>query len=337
MYAYLVEDDLNTLGYPARLAGVSFEVATPPRGFRVTLGGYQDKQAVLLERVLETLTTLAIAEDRFTTLKEEFRRSLENSSKDRPYQQGFSQLTDTLLESSWPADAMMTELEQLTRPALAAWRDEYFSEVNVEGLMVGNVDEQDASAIQQTLREQLSLAPGTDRRPTVTQIKDRTDMKLEIDHDDAMMVIYAQNDDDSLKSRASSSLLVHLLRPKYFTSLRTEQQLGYVVTAIQAEYENQGGVGFVIQSPVASAQTLVDRTTQFLDWQREALTSLEAEAFSEAKAGLIAEILEKDKNLGSRAGRYWSDLDEGIMTFDGREQIAAAIDGTFSSGIDDLL
>ncbi|MEK9528624.1 MAG: insulinase family protein, partial [Gammaproteobacteria bacterium] len=326
LYAYLVKDDLNTLGYPALLAGVSFEVATPPRGFRVTLGGYQDKQAVLLERVLETLTTLAIAEDRFTTLKEEFRRSLENSSKDRPYQQGFSQLTDTLLESSWPADAMMTELEQLTRPALAAWRNEYFSEVNVEGLMVGNVDEQDASAIRQTLREQLSLAPGTDRRPTVTQIKDRTDMKLEIDHDDAMMVIYAQNDDDSLTSRASSSLLVHLLRPKYFTSLRTEQQLGYVVTAIQAEYENQGGVGFVIQSPVASAQTLVDRTTQFLDWQREALTSLEAEAFSEAKAGLIAEILEKDKNLGSRAGRYWSDLDEGIMTFDGREQIAAAID-----------
>jgi len=77
---------------------------------------------------------------------------------------------------------------------------------------------------------------------------------------------------------------------------------------------------------VAAAQALVDRTTQFLDWQREALTSLELEAFSEAKAGLIAEILEKDKNLGSRAGRYWSDLDEGIMTFDGREQIAAAID-----------
>ena len=176
MYAYLVEDDLNTLGYPARLAGVSFEVATPPRGFRVTLGGYQDKQAVLLERVLETLTTLTIAEDRFTTLKEEFRRSLENSSKDRPYQQGFSQLTDTLLESSWPPDTMMTELEQLSRPALAAWRDEYFSEVNVEGLMVGNVNEQDASAIQQTLRERLSLAPGTDRRPTVTQIKDRRDM-----------------------------------------------------------------------------------------------------------------------------------------------------------------
>ena len=134
---------------------------------------------------------------------------------------------------------MITELEQLTRPALAAWRDEYFSEVNVEGLIVGNVDEQDASAIEQTLREQLSLAPGPDRRPTVTQIKDRTDMKLEIDHDDAMMVIYAQNDNDSLKARASSSLLVHLLRPKYFTSLRTEQQLGYVVTAIQAEYENQ--------------------------------------------------------------------------------------------------
>ena len=93
----------------------------------------------------------------------------------------------------------------------------------------------------------------------------------------------------------------------------------------------------MIQSPVASAQTLVDRTTQFLDRQREALTSLEEEAFSEAKAGLIAEILEKDKNLGSRAGRYWSDLDEGILTFDGREQIAEAIEVLSQSGIDDLL
>ena len=114
--------------------------------------------------------------------------------------------------------------------------------------MVGNVDEQDASAIRQTLREQLSLAPGTDRRPTVTWIQDRTDMKLEIDHDDAMMVIYAQNDDDSLTSRASSSLLVHLLRPN--TTLRTEQQLSYVVTAIR-RVRKSGGVGFVIQSPVA--------------------------------------------------------------------------------------
>ena len=66
---------------------------------------------------------------------------------------------------------MITELEQLTRPELAAWRDEYFSEVNVEGLIVGNVDEQDASAIQQTVREQLSLAPGPDRRPPLPKSK----------------------------------------------------------------------------------------------------------------------------------------------------------------------
>jgi secreted Zn-dependent insulinase-like peptidase len=50
-----------------------------------------------------------------------------------------------------------------------------------------------------------------------------------------------------------------------------------------------------------------------------------APAFEEAKAGLIAELLESDKNLGSRADRYWSDLDEGILTFDGREQVAGAI------------
>ena len=166
LYAYLLEDDLNTLGYPALLAGVSFEVATPPQGFRVTLR-LSDAQSVLLERVLETLTTLAIAEDRFTTLKREFRQGI----LERSTLPSFLKLTDLLLESSWPANSMITELEQLTRPALAAWQDQYTGEVNVEGLIVGNVDEQDASAIEQTVREQLSLAPGPDRRPTVPKIK----------------------------------------------------------------------------------------------------------------------------------------------------------------------
>jgi secreted Zn-dependent insulinase-like peptidase len=98
-----------------------------------------------------------------------------------------------------------------------------------------------------------------------------------------------------------------------------------VVTAIQAEFENQGGVGFVIQSPVASSQELVRRTQAFLAEQRQSLEEMTEPAFEEAKAGLIAELLERDKNLGSRADRYWSDLDEGILTFDGREQVAGAI------------
>ena len=122
-------------------------------------------------------------------------------------------------------------------------------------------------------------------------------MKLEIDHDDAMMVIYAQNDDDSLKARASSSLLVHLLRPKYHVA-----QNGATTRLCrhchQAEYENQGGVGFVIQSPVASAQTLVDRTTQFLDRQREALTSLEEEGIQRSQGWPDCGDFRKRQELG---------------------------------------
>ena len=325
LYAALVQDALNTLAYPALHAGVSYDVATPPRGFRVTLGGYQDKQSVLLDRVLDRLLRLDIRSDRFETLKEELRRGLENSFKNRPFQQGFSKLSDTLMESSWPADEMLSALEDVSLEGLTAWRNDYFQGVTIEGLIVGNVDESDTAAIERTLSAQLQAEPGHSRRPKVAQVDMTTDLKLEIDHDDAMMVLYAQNDDASLGARASSRLLVHLLRPRYFTSLRTEQQLGYVLTAIQAEFENQGGVGFVIQSPVASSQELVRRTQAFLAEQRHSLEEMTTPAFEEAKAGLIAELLERDKNLGSRADRYWSDLDEGILTFDGREQVAGAI------------
>ncbi|MGB1343571.1 MAG: hypothetical protein ACPG5J_14770, partial [Pseudomonadales bacterium] len=36
-------------------------------------------------------------------------------------------------------------------------------------------------------------------------------------------------------------------------------------------------------------------------------------------------LLKKDKNLGERANRYWSDLDDGYLDFDGRQQMADAV------------
>ncbi|MBT4492692.1 MAG: hypothetical protein HOC70_05555, partial [Gammaproteobacteria bacterium] len=39
----------------------------------------------------------------------------------------------------------------------------------------------------------------------------------------------------------------------------------------------------------------------------------------------IARLTQRDKNLGQRAQRYWTDLDRGIMTFDARHQLAAAV------------
>jgi secreted Zn-dependent insulinase-like peptidase len=141
------------------------------------------------------------------------------------------------------------------------------------------------------------------------------------------MVLYLQDDHENLASRARSALLVHLIRPAYFTSLRTEQQLGYVVSAMNPVLRERGAVGFVIQSPVAPVQELKKRTLTFLQQQVKKLEEMESQEFQENKMGLISVLLEKDKNLSARAQRYWSNLDRGIVSFDAAKQLAEQVDG----------
>ena len=86
----------------------------PDRGFRISLGGYEDKQSELLQAVLDRLTRLVINPERFLVLKTELENSLQDSFKNRPFRQGLDRLQQNLLSSSWPAADQLTELATVT-------------------------------------------------------------------------------------------------------------------------------------------------------------------------------------------------------------------------------
>jgi secreted Zn-dependent insulinase-like peptidase len=327
LYSKLVQDDLNALAYPALLAGLGYQIASPPKGFRITISGYHDKQMVLLDEVLQRLVNLDIDSERFNVIKAEILKDLTNSSKDRPFQQGYSRLRDELLASSWRAEQMIESLQGISIESLLVWRDGVLSQISAQVMVNGNVLEQRATHIQALLTHHLKLAQVEAVNPLVREISGIEEIDLDVDHNDAAMVLYLQDDHENLASRARSALLVHLIRPAYFTSLRTEQQLGYVVSAMNPVLRERGAVGFVIQSPVAPVHELKKRTLTFLQQQVKKLEEMESQEFQENKMGLISVLLEKDKNLSARAQRYWSNLDRGIVSFDAAKQLAEQVDG----------
>ncbi|GIS19272.1 MAG: hypothetical protein CM15mP120_11880 [Pseudomonadota bacterium] len=66
-------------------------------------------------------------------------------------------------------------------------------------------------------------------RAQVAELEKALSLDIAVDHNDSTLLIYVQDSDDSFASRAKSGLAGQLLRSAYFSSLRTEQQLGYVV------------------------------------------------------------------------------------------------------------
>ncbi len=325
LYARLVQDDLNALAYPALLAGVSYEVATPPKGFRLTMGGYHDKQLLLLDEVLTRLVRLQIDPERFAVIKADLTKSLKNAKRDKPYQQVVRRLGQKMVNSNWTPEQLLAQLELVTLPDLMKWRDKTLASTSVYVLTVGNVSASRAEALQGLLAKYLEFSEVTLGEPEVLTLSNHDRTEIDIDHDDAAMTLYVQDDTESYKDRAQSALLAHLIRPGYFASLRTEQQLGYAVSAGNRVFEERGGISFTIQSPVVDADELRMRTLAFMDAQVDELAAMLEEEFAANKDGLVTKLLQKDKNLSQRAWRYWVDMDRGNLNFDTNVQLADAV------------
>lgn len=325
LYNALVQDDLNALVYPAYLAGVNYELVAPPKGFRVSVGGYEDKQQVLLEEVLDRLINLEIRPARFDVLKQELIRDLMNASLERPFSQAYQRLQDELLSTSWTAEQVLEPVRDITIDGLTTWRDELFKSVSVQSLMVGNVNADDVTSLQTMLQNHLNLSDVAIGETTVEPVTGASSVPLSIEHDDAAMVLYVQAENSSLEERARMALLQHLVAPGYFATLRTDQQLGYVVAAVSTQLRETGGVSFIVQSPVAGPDFIRERTLEYMSAELKRLSEMSEQEFGVNKGGLIVKLTQRDKGLGQRATRYWSNLDRGITTFDARQQLAKAV------------
>ena len=271
---------------------------------------------------MRRLVNLDIREERFDVLKEQLLRDLRNRSKDRPFQQVYGRLMDELVSSAWPAPELIAQIEYITRDALMRWRDELFKRVSIRALVHGNVEDDKAESLKELISKHIPLAKVTDSTPLVSDILGGSEVALDIDHNDAAMILYIQDESASLGARARSALFTHMVASDYFSSLRTEQQLGYVVSAMNPVFYEQGGVGFLVQSPVAGPFQLKTQTRLFLEAQDARFAEMGEEEFDANRSGLIAKLMQRDKNLGQRAQRYWSELDRGITTFDAKQQMA---------------
>ena len=325
IYRSLVSDALNESVYPAYLAGLGGQHRVTDSGYEIQISGFSDKQLTLLETIMEKLTQTTIEADRFDVLKSNLIRKWLNSSKDYPYRQAMNSISEILISNRWPAKDLARIAENLTLEQLASWRSEKFKKVSIDVLLHGNVDHQTQQDLELLLENRLSIGHVSPIRSEVKALDGSMLLEIEVDHDDAAMVIYVQDEDDEISTRATSTLAGQMLRTPYFSDLRTDQQLGYVVSAGSSLMNDRNGLIFLVQSPVQGADYLERATQSFFEEYLKSLAMMAEQEFQEHKEGLINNLLQKDKNLTQRSQRYWSDLKRDNLAFDTREQLANAI------------
>lgn len=327
LFARLVTDELNTYAYPARLAGLSYSLRGDRSGLSLSLGGYDDKLEVLLEVVLDTLESIEPRVERFEHFRRELIRELRNELQRRPYERTMAELRQLLESPEYAIEELIDAAEIASLEDIDSWQRQALSEPGVLALLHGNLDAERAEALALMMRQRLNAgAPDIGPEPSLVRLEgSRVQREVSVDHDDAAFTQYVQGRDQSWAERARFGLLGHMLRTPYFNDLRTERQLGYVVSAGTWVRVNTPGLFFVVQSPVASPATVEAATLAFLEGYRERLARMTEVEFESEREGLLTRLLERDQNLNSRGGRLWRDLQDQVLDFDSREQLADAI------------
>ncbi len=329
LYVSVLNDQLDAPTYPATLAGLDYDLYPHIRGFTLRISGYDDKQALLLKRVVAALRHPQITAGRFARVKDDLRRSLKSARLDQPYRQALRQVSELLLVPSWTIDQQLAALKPLTAGDLAKFVPKLLARLQLEILAYGNLTAHKARSMTAVLNQDLlaHAQPVVVPRGQVLKLSpDSTHSReLSIANNNSAVAVYFQGGQRSITERARFALLAQALDSPFFDQLRTEQRLGYIVFSTYLPMLEVPGLALVVQSPNTAPAALVSHIGQFLKQFDKTLTGMDGQRFAQIKASLRSRILTQDHTMADRAQFYWQELDRPKPDFEARQHLAAAV------------
>jgi secreted Zn-dependent insulinase-like peptidase len=329
LLAAVLRDAMNTDLDQFRTAGMSVQLYRGGEGFGIQIRGYDDKQPAALERVLDVLAERPIDPERVTLIRDDIVRRWRNTAQDRPNTQAGRALSWTLDPSGDPLLESVDAMASISPEALQAFSDTLFQSLSAEVLVHGNHTAAEATQLAQTIRDTIADGvPPADRTTAETRkLPQAADLRLDIraDHDDSAIRLYYQGEEATIEEQARFLMLANLMETPFFSTLRTEKQLGYIAFAAYSRRDHLPGLQMGIQSSKADAQTLLQEIDTFIaDFETE-LTEMTPEIFQDNQQALITNLTEPPNDLYDLNGNLSNDLSLGMTSFDRKAQLAQAI------------
>ncbi|KAF2754860.1 LuxS/MPP-like metallohydrolase [Pseudovirgaria hyperparasitica] len=316
MLKELVSDALVEYSYDAEIAGVDYSISTHAVGIDITLSGYNDKMPVLLEKVLTSVRDFEIKDERFNIVQERVVRGFRNWDYQQPYFQVGTYTGWLNTERSWINEQYLVELPHLTPDDVRAFHPQLLSQVHVEVLAHGNLYKEEvlkmtdlAEKILRTrslppaqwpIRRSMVYPSGADFSYT-RPLKDPANVNHCIEY-----LLYVGSPSER-SQRAKLLLFAQMTEEPVFDTLRTKEQLGYVVFSGARIQNMWAGYRVLIQSE-KTPEYLEGRVEEFLKGFSKTLNQMDEPAFEKHKRSLINKRKEKLKNLTQESSRFWGHI-----------------------------
>ncbi|WP_019530598.1 insulinase family protein [Dasania marina] len=329
LYARMLQEQMNEYAYPAALAGLHYSLKNHMRGLSLKVSGFNEKQPLLFHKMLVAVTQPEFDEQRFSRIKADMQRSLENAVKQQPYNMLMNDLSQLMYQSLFTEQDKLQALSGLTLADLQQYVAQFLQQLDVDAMVYGNYSRQQAQAIAASARHLLPQPePAAFTLPDINILRlpeQASAMAVANEYSDAALLYYVQANDEQAANYAAFEIAAQLYQSDFYSSLRTEKQLGYIVTSGAYPMHKVPGLFFVVQSPVAGVQSLQHEFEQFIAAKQQTLAELSEQDFNNAKQVLVARYAQKATNMGEAHERFWQDIAMGDYQFDSRQQRIAGL------------
>ncbi|MFD2436179.1 insulinase family protein [Modicisalibacter luteus] len=323
-----LSDSLNETLYPARLAGQDFSAYAHARGITLSLSGWRDQQELVLRRAVEQLQRGDIASDAFARVKMGLEREWRNAPQSPLYEQMQSTLGAALIRPQWSDAALLDAIAPLGVEDLREFRTHFLNRLYIESMAVGNLTP------EQARRKGLTVANALAPRLEDTAIPELKPLDVPSSapalhphstRNDVAVLRYLQGPDRSLDSQAALAVLGQMIDTPFYAQLRTEEQLGYIVSAGYQPLLDAPGINLLIQSPSADIDKIQSRIDAFLITFDARIAQVDDETITPYRDAVRDRLLQRDPSLSSLTNRLWYELAYGHTEFDRRERLAERV------------
>ena len=274
------------------MAGLSYSLGIEKRGMTLSVGGYSERITDLLQLVAKNLKQIRIDEEKFKNLKEAIIRQMENRKLAQSYSRAAYYNRQFWVVKQYTEDQVIAALKTLTLNDTKAYAGKLYGKVFIRGVIHGNWSAEQARRSLDIIQGELNSQPlpEGERYQEVVAVLDPSEKRRfsrQIADNNNSIYYTLQVGERGFKQQARSSMVAAIVASDFYTQMRTNQQLGYIVWSFQNQVEERLFFKMIIQSAGYGPFELQKRIEKWMKKSDKLFKNLSDEEFEKHRKSLI--------------------------------------------------
>ena len=330
LYDVALQEGLNEITYPISLAGLSYNLGIEKRGMTLSVGGYSERTTDLLQLVARNLKQVRVDEEKFQNLKEAIIRSMENRKLGQSYSRAAYYNRQFWIAKQYTEEELIAALKKVTLKDVENYAKELYRKIFVSGVIHGNWNAEQARKSLDMVLDEINgqPLPEKERYEEVVQVLDpgkKVRISRQIADNNNSIYYTLQVGERSFEEQARLSVVASIVESDFYTQMRTNQQLGYIVWSFQRPIEERLFFKMIIQSAGYGPFELQKRVEAWMKTSGKLFNDLSDEEFEKHRQSIIVSLEKKGDSIAEMAGDLYYFAVEEKGDFDFKKKLVKKV------------